>query len=223
MNAPATLKRIVERLVPAESAAQLASLRIVVPAMILITPELRHARELAAAPAGLRVAPEGLGWFVAWVPITPALATCAQAACVFAAMCALVGVVARPALVVVSVAAFYVFSLSQLAGAVWHDMHLLWMAALLAASPCDQALAFDRRGSPPPRASRRYGAPLFFARLLLSCIYFFPGLHKLLRSGLAWAFSDNLRNQLWWKWAEHGVHPALRIDHFPLLLHAAGF
>jgi Vitamin K-dependent gamma-carboxylase len=204
------------------SAAQLASLRIVVPAMILLTAELRHAPELAAVPRALLVAPEGLGWFVAHVPISPALATFAQAVCVFASLCAIAGVWARPAMAVVTLTAFYTFSLSQLAGAVWHDMHLLWMAALLAASPCDEALAYDRRGEPRPRDSSRYGVPLFFARVLLSCVYFFPGLHKLLRSGLAWALSDNLRNQLWWKWAEHGVVPTWRIDEVPLFLQASG-
>jgi hypothetical protein len=100
-------------------------------------------------------------------------------------------------------------------------MHLLWMSALLAASPCEEAWAFDRRGEPPPADSERYGLALTMARLQLAAIYFFPGLHKLLTSGLAWAVSDNLRNQLWWKWAEHGAVPSFRVDHHPTLLLAA--
>jgi hypothetical protein len=210
------------RLVLAEPAAQLAALRIVVPAMILVCPETRHAPEIAAGPAALRVAPEGLGWFVAHVPITPVVATTAQAVCVFSALCAAVGLKARHALVAMTLSAFYLFSLSQLAGAVWHDMHLLWMAALLAASPCDEALAYDRRGQPPPSDSTRYGWPLLFARLLLACVYFFPGFHKLATSGLAWALSDNLQHQLWWKWAQHGVRDPVRVDRVPGLLQAGG-
>jgi hypothetical protein len=214
-------------LVAPEPAAQLAALRIVVPAMILLCPETRHGPRIAAGPAALRVAPEGLEWFVAHVPITPAVATIAQAACAFAALCAVVGIWARPALAVMTVAAFYLFAISQLTGAVWHDMHLLWMAALLAASPCDEALAYDRRGEPAREDSTRYGLPLLFARLLLGCIYFFPGFHKVATSGLAWALSDNLRNQMWWKWAEHGTAGALplhalRADRVPGLLQAGG-
>ncbi len=211
-------------LVRAEPALPLAALRIVVPAMILTTAEVRHAVSLASEPAALRLVPEGLGWFVRLVPIHPAVAAVVQAVCVFAALCAIAGVRARLALAVVTVAAFYLFALSQLSGGVWHDMHLLWMAALLAASPCDEALAFDRRGGPPPADSTRYGAPLTLARLQLAAVYFFPGLHKLLTSGLAWALSDNLRNTLWWKWAEHGVMPppGLRVDRLPGLLHAGG-
>jgi len=208
------------RVVRPEPALQLALLRVVVPAMILITPEVRHAAALASVPAALRVAPEGLGWFVAWVPIHPAVATLVQGVCVFSALCAIAGLRARLALAILTASTFYLFALSQLSGAVWHDMHLLWMSALLAASPCDEALAFDRRGQPPRADSLRYAWPLTFARLQLACIYFFPGLHKLLTSGLDWALSDNLRNQLWWKWAEHGAVPALRADHFPHLLQA---
>ncbi|MDP9000100.1 MAG: hypothetical protein M3O46_08315, partial [Myxococcota bacterium] len=219
--------RVVERapgarVVIPESATQLALLRIAVATLLLFTPEVRHARELAAAPVGLRVAPEGLGWFVRWVPISPNLATAVQTACVLAALCAAVGLVARPALVLLTATAFYLGALGQLSGAVWHDMHLIWFAALLAASPCDEALAFDRRGSAAPEDSVRYGLPLLVARLLLACVYFFPGFHKLWTSGLGWALSDNLRNQLWWKWAQYGVVPSLRIDRAPWLLHGAG-
>ncbi len=204
-----------------EPAAQLAALRIVVPAMILATPEVRHAVALAGVPEALRVAPEGLGWFLAWVPIHPVAAGVVQAAAVFSALCAMAGLRARAALAVLTGSTFYLFALSQLSGAVWHDMHLLWMSALLAASPCDEAWAFDRRGEQPPADSERYGLALGMARLQLAAVYFFPGLHKVLTSGLAWALSDNLRNQLWWKWAEHGAVPAFRADHHPALLTVA--
>jgi hypothetical protein len=216
------LRTALGRLVSPAPATQLAALRIVVPLMILASSELRNARRLAAVPAALRVAPEGLEWFVAWLPIGANVATAVQSVCVLAGLCALVGLAARPALAVLAVTAFYLFALSQLTGAVWHDMHLLWMTALLAASPCADALAFDRRGHEPPPDSVRYGRPLFFARLLLACVYFFPGLHKVLTSGIGWALSDNLRNQLWWKWAQYGITPAIRIDRAPMLLHASG-
>jgi hypothetical protein len=212
---------LASRIVVPEPAWQLAALRIVVPSMVLVTAELRNAARLAAAPAALRVAPEGLGWFVSHVPISPGVAIVAQAVCVFSALAAIVGLRARWALAVMTVAAYYLFALSQLAGAVWHDMHLIWMGALLAASPCDEAIAFDRRGPSAPD-SVRYGLPLTYFRLLLSGVYFFPGLHKIGTSGLAWALSDNLQHQLWWKWAEHGVVDPWRVDRVPGLLEAGG-
>ena len=107
-------------------------------------------------PPALRVAPEGLGWFVALVPITPAIGDARagrvrlrgplrdrrRRARARRSSCS----PSRPSTSSRS---------SQLSGAVWHDMHLLWMAALLAASPCDEALAFDRRGA---AAAARFGA-----------------------------------------------------------------
>jgi hypothetical protein len=57
---------------------------------------------------------------------------------------------------------------------------------------------------------------------LLGAIYFFPGLHKLLSSGLDWAMSGDLRFQMYWKWAQHGVIPGWRLDAHPALLRAGG-
>jgi hypothetical protein len=204
-----------------EPAASLAALRIVVPAMILLAPGFREGVSVAGWDPARWVVPEGLGWFVQALPIGPKLARAAQVVTAFSALCAAVGVVTRPALVVLLVSAFYLFSIAQLTGFVWHDMHLLWLVALLAVSPCGDVLGFDATRSFEV-TGERYATPLWFYRLLLSAIYFFPGLHKLLTSGVAWALSDNLRNQLYYKWAQHGVIPAFRIDQHPALLAAGG-
>jgi HTTM domain len=204
-----------------EPALSLAALRVVAPALLLATHEFWAAPAVAAWQRARWVVPEGLHWFVAWVPIAPRWAIAAQVVTAFCALCAIVGVRARLALAGLTLSAFYVYAISELTGWAWHDMHLLWFSALLAASPCDDVLALDAT-RPLLVASRRYATPLWAARALLAAIYFFPGLHKLLTSGVGWALSDNLRNQMWWKWAEHGALPARRIDHVPWLLHSAG-
>ena len=136
------------------------------------------------------------------------------------AFAGLVGYRSRLALGLVAVCGFYVFGLAQLGGAVVHDMHLVWFAAVLAASPCGDALsAFDR-------AKREravvYAWPVVMVRALFAAIYFFPGLWKLPESGLAWALSDNLQNQMYLKWFEYGgLTPPLRIDEHLLLLRGA--
>lgn len=205
----------------AEPALSLAALRIVVPALLVVTPEFWAAPSVAGWKRARWVVPEGLHWFVAWIPVAPRWAIAAQVLTVFAALCAIVGIRARLALVTLTLSAFYVYAIAELTGWVWHDLHLLWLSALLAASPCADVLALDAT-RPLLVASQRYAAPLWAARGLLAMIYFFPGLHKLITSGIGWALSDNLRNQMWWKWAEHGVLPAWRVDHTPWLLHAAG-
>ena len=50
-------------------------------------------------------------------------------------------------------------------------------------------------------------------------IFFFPGLWKLLESGTAWIWSDNLQNQMYAKWFQMPwLVPPFRIDHYPTLL-----
>lgn len=203
-----------------ERAETLAWLRIVIPVLVLVTPGLREGARVAAWDHARFVVPEGLHWFVASIPINATVARGVEIATVFSAMCAAIGVYTRPALVVLTAGAFYLLSIAQLTGFVWHDMHVLWMCALLAASPCDHALAYDNLVPRVPSVA--YGVPLAFARALLGAVYFFPGLHKLREQGLGWALSDNLTHQLWWKWAEHGVLPSFRIDLHPWLLHAGG-
>jgi len=205
----------------AEPALSLALLRVVVAGLMPLAPGFREGARIAAWAPERWIAPEGLGWFARHVPINGALATGAQIVVAFAALCAIAGIRARLCFGVMAVVGFYLFAIAQLGGHVWHDNHLLWFCALLAASPCADVLALDAR-RPLATAGRAYAAPLLAARLLLGAIYFFPGLHKLLASGLAWTSPDSLRFQLYWKWMENGALPAFRLDQHPQLLHAAG-
>jgi hypothetical protein len=143
------------------------------------------------------------------------------AACVTGAL----GLFSRASFALLTVTAAYVLLIPQLGGAVFHDHHLLWFAALLAASPCGDALSVDawrarRRGASPPDGGPAHGLALRFAWLFVGLIYFFPAVHKLEAMGLDWALSDNLRHQLWWKWAQDPtLLPRLRIDRVPWLVH----
>ena len=186
------------------------------PAVILASPELYAARGLVESPGRLGFVPEGLSW-IALLPIGPPLARVLFVVSLSTVATAILGFWSRTSLGVLTVSAGLLFSLSQRQGAVLHDMHLFWMTALLAASPCGETLSLDAWGKPRPPPSRRYGVPLFFARVLLGLVYFFPGLHKLRLSGLGWMTSDNVIHQMHAKWLEHGRLPVLRIDHAPLL------
>ncbi len=197
------------------------------PLLIVASPETREGPAWAALPAAVRSAPEGLGWFVKYAPIDSTLAHFTQAACVCVALLTMFGVYTRPALLVLTVTTFYLFALAQLGGTVTHDMHLVWFAAILAASPCDDALSYDtrRRGGswlalerPPHEA---YAWPLLMVWLSLGVIYFFPGFYKLRESGLDWALGSNLENQMHWKWRQYEWLPVWRIDHAPWLLHVS--
>lgn len=71
-----------------------------------------------------------------------------------------------------------------------------------------------------PSRGRAHGAAIRVAWLVLGCVFLFPGIHKLHTSGIDWITSDNLRNQMWWKWAQDpSLQPSFRVDRHPWLLH----
>jgi len=200
-----------------ESAEPLAALRIVVALLIVISPELHAAPSLAADPFTLLRVPEGLG-LLSQVRLGPGVARGLEIVATSAGACAMLGYWSRTSLLVLTLAGGLAFSLSQYAGAVIHDMHLFWFSALLAASRSGDAWSLDAWGRPPPAPSRTYGVPLAFARALLGAVYFFPGVHKLARTGLAWFSAESISRELHHKWFEFGEVPALRPDLHPLLL-----
>lgn len=208
----------------AAPASQLAALRVMVSLALLMSPELHAGEANAALDRRLRAVPEGLGWFFAHAPVSAPVARVVHGVFVVAASLTLMGFVARPAALCMTVSAFYLMALAQTSGSVLHDMHLVWFAALLACAPCADAWSLDAWGDPARdftgrRTSLAYGAPVWAVRALLAAVYFFPGFWKLRTSGLAWIFSDNLAHQMQWKWFESGRVPAWRVDHHPWLMH----
>ncbi|HYJ07706.1 MAG TPA: HTTM domain-containing protein [Polyangiaceae bacterium] len=204
-----------------EPAYGLAALRIVVVAMLLITPELRQAPALAAAPERLVAAPEGLGW-LADFQFSPTLVSGMRLLAYSAGACALLGYWSRLSCAVLALAATFLLSFAERVGATLHAMHMLWLLALLAASRSGDVWSLDAWGRAVPAPSITYGVPLCAARALLGVVYFFPGLHKLLSGGLEWGSAANVTAIMYGKWFQHGRLPELRIDHYPVLLALGG-
>ncbi len=210
---------------PKDAAVNLAVFRIVVASLFLTTGEVRGAAAWASLPAALAVAPRGWGWALALYPPSPAAARVAWVVVIAGAVLGAAGLFARAAFIALTVAALYLLALPLRSGLPYHYQHLVWFAAICAASPCADALALGgwrrRRAAPAPQRSAAYGVPLRVAWLLVGVIFFFPGLWKVRTLGLGWITSDNLRNQMYWKWASTpGFAPPFRIDRFPALLHA---
>ena len=210
------------RLAP-QSATTLAVFRVTVAAVWLLSGDVHGARRFAALPAALRAAPRGLASALDIVPVTTTLATVAYVVVLLAALCALIGLHARVALTVLALCGTYLLYIPQLAGTVMHMHHLVWFAALLAASPCADALALDawRRREMPRAPSVAYTLPVYAAYALLACVFFFPGFWKLVASGPAWATSDNFRHLVGWKALQSGLPPAFPITDHPRLARIA--
>ena len=208
----------------ADSALNLAVFRIVVGVVWLRLPDLHGAARWAGLPPEVWTAPVGLGWLVEHVPITGEIANGVYLVLLAALLLGTLGIATRTAWLLVTVLGLYLLGIPQLAGSVFHYHHLLWFAALLAASPSGDALSIDswlarRRGIAVPERHPTYGLPLRVAWILIGLIFFFPGLWKLITSGGDWIFSDNLRNHMWAKWAQMpGFAPIARVDRIPWLV-----
>ena len=205
----------------ASDARALASLRMVISALILLSPELHQAAALAARPELLDFVPEGAHWLAA-LHLTPSSAQALRVVALSSGAFALLGYYSRTALSLLTLSALPLYALSQFSGAVLHDMHLFWFSGLLALSPCGDAWSLDSWGRTERRAAREYALPVALCRAFLGVIYFFPGLHKLLESGWEWAAAPNMLAQMHAKWFELSELPGLRIDRYPWLCALGG-
>jgi hypothetical protein len=204
-----------------------AVLRIAVFATILTTRDLWTAPAFATLDGQLRSPAVGTAWLAA-LPISAALAHAALIVAVAGAFAALVGLYTRAAALVTALALVYLLGIPQLYGTVRHYNHLVWLAGLLAAAPSGDALSVDawrraRTGVEMPATGLAHGLTLRAAWAIAACIFFFPGLWKLLEGGAAWFMSDNLIHQMRWKWLQHGRVSPLRLDLSPRLCHLAAF
>src|SRR6478609_6279882 len=205
----------------AADARALAALRVVVSALILVSPELHQASALAAHPELLDFVPEGARAF-AVLHLTPRAADTLRLIALSSGALSLLGFYSRAAVAALTLSAMPLYALSQFSGAVMHDMHLFWFSGLLALSPCGDAWSLDSWGRTERRAAREYALPVALCRAFLGVIYFFPGLHKLLESGWEWAAAPNMLAQMHAKWFELSELPGLRIDRYPWLCALGG-
>jgi hypothetical protein len=122
------------------------------------------------------------------------------------ALLAMVGLATRWSAAICSLLGLWVLGLPQLFGKIDHYHHFLWFAAVLAVSPCADALSIDsflrrRSGAPPSEATS--ALPLRTLWVLMGIIYFFPGYWKL-RVFQGWVSGDYVKHLMWAKWAELG-------------------
>lgn len=210
-------------LIAEDSAVSLAVLRIVLFATMLYWATMgAHPVWFAGLPHSLLSVPPGAEWFVSLGLVRADIARLAQGAMVLACLAAIVGWHSRLACGAAVLVGIYLLGLPELWGKVDHYHHLIWIGAVLAVSPCGDALSVDSRGRSVPERSEIYGLPLRLAWVILGLVYLFPGLWKL-SLGAAWWAGDNLKWHMYQKWFEAGqTIPWLRLDRVPLLYRAGG-
>lgn len=203
------------------AARTLALTRIVAGLVIATSADVHHAASFASLDHVLSVPPWGLGW-LSDIPISRGPAELLRWAVVGGALIGALGIYARTTWTLTASGLLVLLALPQSMGAVAHVHHLVWVAAMLAASPCADVGSIDARFEPRPlRSSAAYALPVLVLRGLVGAIYFFPGLHKLLTfiQGVEPGFW--FRSHLHWKWMQAGAAPALPVAVTPSLLTAA--
>ncbi|MBW4673789.1 MAG: HTTM domain-containing protein [Desmonostoc geniculatum HA4340-LM1] len=201
---------------------------------IIFSSDISQVVWFSQLPKELVFAPIGLEWLINIIPINATIAQIASFLFKICSFTAMIGIFTRTSAWLTVILGFYVLGIPQFYGKVDHYHHLLWFAAILAASRCADVLSLDAifmawkradRGQlEPPSLSRVYALPLRFVWILLGIIYLFPGLYKLFVGGFDWAFSDNLKYRLYTIWLDlDGWIPVFRLDQYPILYQLSAF
>jgi hypothetical protein len=206
------------------SSVDLAVTRIVFFTVALVSSNGEEAARLAALPSSLRTYPVGSSLIYQVVGPSPQWARAGAGIMVVCAAFAMVGLWTRAAGLTWVLLATYVNGIPQLFGKVDHGHHLIWFGAILALSRCGDALSVDAwRRRISPQIDVRYGFPIRLWWLLLGLVYFFPGLWKIVTSGVHWVSPENIRSHMFAVWAGlEDFSPVAPVHRWPVALVALG-
>src|SRR5271168_1160230 len=221
-----TRRIVVDFFTTPTSPANLAIFRVAVFVGVLSQIHPSETIWFGGVPHILQMAPVGVGWLLPHLPISVFSMTLAVTLLFAACVTGVLGFFSRTSALFALLLSFYVLGVPEFYGTVEHYHHLIWFLAILAVSPCGDALSVDAllknakrkiQGlALPPQPSIVYSLPLRFACLLLGLIYFFPGIWKIKISGFDWAFTDNLRYIMYARWMDlDGLTPFFRLDLHP--------
>jgi hypothetical protein len=204
-----------------------AVVRIVVFGLIAARVDVSRLRWFATLPDELVFPPVGSSALLTLIPVTETSITVAAIALIAMALLAAVGWFTRVTAAATVLLGLFVMLVPQMYAKSDHYHHLFWFAAVLAVSPCADALSVDAWLTPSKENRRisaepRYYWPLAAIWLLMGILYFFPGFWKLVLAGEEWLVGDGLRVQMYTKWYQlGGWTPAFRLDQYPMLYRAA--
>jgi len=179
----------------------------------------------ADLPLDTRVSLPGMQWLINMIPVSKPLVQGATVLFGMGSLFSFLGIKTKWSILIFVIAGLYMFGIPNLYGKINHNHHIVWFAALMAFSPCSDVLSFDTRLAKEKilRSGQAYARPFRYMWVLMAIIYFFPGFWKAWSCGLDWALTDNVRNQMYWKWYELGDWiPMIRIDQTPILYKSIG-
>lgn len=213
---------------PAEPAVNLGMARVIVCASVLLLIEQHGTNivNLAAMPPETHLPPRVLKYLLAWVPTSPELVGALLGLLRGLLVLCLLGAASRTTALLACVLSVYVLGQRYLLGGVGHALHYApLMLAVLAATPCGDALGFDARlrsgrWRGPAEPAPAYGAGVLWIGVVLGLAYVFPGVWKLASAGWDWFNGQALLRALQMRLDPTPL--ALPIDRWPWVLALGG-
>ena len=184
-----------------DAGIRLDLLRVTLSLLLLISPEFKYGLASLKEPGALGAAPYGFGWVVKLIGPSVALGEFSLYLIYIGALCGLLGVFARVGLTAAALGQFFLIGWLQMRGATVHCHHLLWLTVTLACVPSADCLSLGKRPSLTYGSRYRFGLGVCSA--LIAMLFFFPGLHKLLKGGWAWFSGETLYHTTLWKAAQY--------------------
>lgn len=121
---------------------------------------------------------------------------------------------------------FYIISVPNFYGKLWHSQLPIWISWFLVFAPVSDVFSLDRlffKRNAKLQKSPDYNFPIKIIWLQIGFIYFWSGFHKLSDGGFDWALSQSMINQVRLEWFENFDRlPVYRFDLHPWLLYAGG-
>ncbi|MBL8991607.1 MAG: hypothetical protein JNJ48_08520 [Phycisphaerae bacterium] len=178
--------------------------RVIVCASVLLLVEQHGPNivNLAAMPPGTHLPPRILKYLLAWVPTSPELASALLGLLRGLLVLCMLGAASRTTALLACLVSVYVLGQRYLLGGVGHALHFApLMLAVLAATPCGDALGLDAlrrwgRWRGPAEPAPAYGAGVLWIGVVLGLAYFFPGAWKLASAGWDWCNGQALLRAL---------------------------
>jgi hypothetical protein len=184
----------------------------------------RYHSALPTVSLSNKVALPYIGWLIDIIPVNASIYTVFVWLGVVCCMFIVVGYKTRWFLLINAVCVFYIMATPNFFGKLWHNQLVIWICWFFAFSKCFDALSLDAKlNKTKVVKSADYTFPIRFVWLQLGIIYFWAGFYKLWDGGFDWALGQSMINQVQLEWLQHyDKIPAIRIDHYPILLKLGG-
>ncbi len=167
-----------------------------------------------------------IGWLIDILPISKELFYATGIAGAVSCLFLVFGLFTRFFLFVNAVLVFYVLSVPNFYGKLWHSQLPIWISWFLLFAPVSDVFSLDRllfKRKEPLVKSPDYNFPIKIIWLQMGFIYFWAGFYKLIDGGFEWCLGPSMINQVRLEWFEHfDKIPFFRVDLYPWLLNIGG-